>query len=195
MLLLSAGMGSTFFFLSIFVQDALGFSPLRAGLAFLPMATAQFAAARLAPRLVARYQPKTVTLVGSAAMLAAGIWLTQLTHAHGYPATVLGPLILFGTGVGLAFMPLNLLILAGLPPRDTGSASGLLQCLQQLGVALGIAVLTTVYVTSLHSHHAVTHAVAAAFIVSASLIAAAVLVTLLVMGKTRPPAPEAPDEE
>jgi MFS family permease len=108
--------------------------------------------------------------------------------SSGYPAVVLGPLILLGLGIGLAFMPLNLVILAGLPAADTGSASGLLQCMQQLGIALGVAVLTTVYGTSLH-HHPLPHAIAAAFIVSAALLAVAVLVAALAI--KRGPSPRA----
>ena len=62
-----------------------------------------------------------------------GIWLTGLTAASDYPNGLLGPLIPWGAGIGLTFMPLNMVILAGVPPKDTGSASGLLQCLQRVG--------------------------------------------------------------
>jgi EmrB/QacA subfamily drug resistance transporter len=131
MLLLPAAMAGSLFFCSIFAQDVLRFSPLRTGLAFLPMAALQFACARTAPRLVPRLGPKRLIAAGTALLLAAGIWLTGLTAASTYPGGLLGPLIVWGAGIGLTFMPLNMVILAGLPPKDTGSASGLLQCLQQ----------------------------------------------------------------
>jgi EmrB/QacA subfamily drug resistance transporter len=181
MLLLSASMAGTLFFASIFAQDVLRFSPLRTGLAFLPMAVLQFACARTAPRLVPRLGPKRLTAAGTALLLGSGIWLTGITAASSYAGSLLGPLILWGAGIGLTFMPLNMVILAGLPPKDTGSASGLLQCLQQVGVALGVAVLTTVYGTSMRHSADKAHAIASAFIVAPALSGAALLVALLVL--------------
>jgi EmrB/QacA subfamily drug resistance transporter len=201
MLILSGGLGSTFFFSSIFLQDVAGFGPLRTGVAFLPMALTQFTCARLAPRLVPRFGPKAITTAGVLPILASGIWLTQLTAHSPYLTHVLGPLILLGAGVGLAFMPLNMVILAAVPPRDTGSASGLLQCMQQIGIALGIAVLTTVYGTTLRDHahahpgdtapaarhEAIADGVANAFVVTAILFACALLVATLVIKARKPP--------
>jgi MFS family permease len=179
-------MAGTLFFASIFAQDVLGFSPLRTGLAFLPMAAIQFACARLAPRLVPRLGPKRLTTAGTALLLASGIWLTGLTSATSYPGGLLGPLILCGAGIGLTFMPLNMVILAGLPPKDTGSASGLLQCLQQVGAALGVAVLTTVYGTSVRHTHSTAHAIATALIVAAAFSGAALLIAIFVLRHKNP---------
>ncbi|WP_196154035.1 DHA2 family efflux MFS transporter permease subunit [Nocardia bovistercoris] len=177
MLLLAAAMGSIMFFLSLYVQVVLGYGPLRAGLAFLPMALAQFVCARSAPRLVPRLGAAPLTITGCLVTLAAGGWLTRLGHVQGYPGAVLGPLILLGVGVGFAFMPLNMVILAGLPASDTGSASGVLQCAQQLGLALGIAVATTVYGGAL-DHHGRDHAIATAMIAVTAMLAAATLVAV-----------------
>lgn len=208
MLLMSAAMGSFFFFfffLSIFLQKVLDLSPLRTGLAFLPMALVQFGGARTAPKLVARFGPKAITAVGTASALVSAVWLTQLDGASSYPGGVVGPLILLGLGIGLAFMPLNMVILAGLPLRDTGSASDLLQCLQQIGLALGIAVLTTVYGTSLRNsadhpdagldpqvqvqvHHELAHGIATSFIVLVAFIAVAFVVAVFVFKNRRPAA-------
>ncbi|WP_328591781.1 MFS transporter [Candidatus Frankia alpina] len=216
MLLMSAAMGS-FFFLSIFLQKVLDLSPLRTGLAFLPMPLVQFGGARTAPKLVARFGPKAITAVGTASALVSAVWLTQLDGASSYPGGVVGPLILLGLGIGLAFMPLNMVILAGLPLRDTGSASGLLQCLQQIGLAVGIAVLTTVYGTSLRNsadhpdagldpqaqvqarvqvqvqvqvqvHHELAHGIATSFIVLVAFIAVAFVVAVFVFKNRRPAA-------
>ncbi|KJE20587.1 Major Facilitator Superfamily transporter [Frankia torreyi] len=201
MLLMSAAMGSFFFFLSIFLQKVLDLSPLRTGLAFLPMALVQFGGARTAPKLVARFGPKTITAVGTASALVSAVWLTRLDGASSYPGGVVGPLILLGLGIGLAFMPLNMVILAGLPPRDTGSASGLLQCLQQIGLAVGIAVLTTVYGTSLRNsadhpdttltpqaqmHHDLAHGIATSFFVLVAFIAVAFVVAVFVFKNRKP---------
>jgi len=189
MLLLPAAMGGTLVFCSIFIQDVLRFSPLRAGLAFLPMAAAQFAGARTAPRLVPRLGPQRITVTGTALLLASGIWLTGLSAGSGYLSALLGPLLLWGAGIGLAFMPLNMVILAGLPPRDTGSASGLLQCLQQAGIALGVAVLTTVFGTSVR-HTGTADAVAAALILAPAFTGAALLVAAFML-RRGPAAPAA----
>ena len=186
MLLLPAAMGGTLFFCSIFTQDVLRFTPLRTGLAFLPMAALQFACARTAPRLVPRLGPQRITVAGTALLLASGIWLTGLSATSGYLSGLLGPLILWGAGIGLTFMPLNMVILAGLPPRDSGSASGLLQCLQQSGVALGVAVLTTVFGTSVRQAASTAHAVATALILAPAFTGAALLVAIFVLRRKRP---------
>jgi EmrB/QacA subfamily drug resistance transporter len=188
MLLLPAALAGTMFFCSIFAQDVLRFSPLRTGLAFLPLAVFQFACARAAPRLVPRLGPRRLAAAGAMLMLAGGIWLTQLSAASTYPAALLGPLILWGAGVGLVFMPLNMVILAGLPPQDTGSASGLLQCLQQVGAALGVATLTTVFATSLRHSGSTAHAVASAVIVAVALTGAGLVVTVSFLRRRAGPA-------
>jgi hypothetical protein len=94
---------------------------------------------------------------------------------------LLGPLLLWGAGIGLTFMPLNMVILAGLQPKDTGSASGLLQCLQQVGAAIGVAVLTTVFGTSMRHSANTAHAIATALIVAAAFSGAALLVTVFIL--------------
>jgi EmrB/QacA subfamily drug resistance transporter len=205
MLLMSCTMGASFFFLSILLQDVLGFSPLRAGLAFLPMAVVQYTCARMAPKLVGRIGPQIVTATGSAVGLGMAVWVTMFSGSSTYASGAVGPFILIGIGIGLAFMPLNMLILAGLPPRDTGSASGLLQCLQQIGVSLGVAVLTTVYTTSLRNslthpaaglapsvqlHDAMAHGVATAFYIVVVFLGVAFLSALLLL-RPRKPAPAA----
>ncbi|MEX5632713.1 MFS transporter [Parafrankia sp. FMc2] len=204
MLFMSGAMGGLFFFLSLFIQRVLDLSPLQTGLAFVPMAAVQFGGARTAPKLVARFGPKAVTIAGTLAAMVSAIWLTRLDGTSTYPGGLVGPLILLGLGVGLAFMPLNMVILAGLPPRDTGSASGLLQCLQQVGLAVGIAVLTTVYSTSLRDsahhpnpalspqeqlHHNLGEGIADSFVVLVAFLAVALTVAALVFTRRPRPAP------
>ncbi|SNQ48333.1 Drug resistance transporter, EmrB/QacA subfamily [Frankia canadensis] len=206
MLLLGAAMGGVMLYMSVFVQQVLGFSVLRAGLAFLPMAALQFVCARTAPTMMTKLGGKRLTTIGTVMLAGAAVWLVLLDDRSSYPASVLGPLLLFGVGIGLTFMPLNSVILAGLPPQATGSASGLLQCLQQVGSTMGVAVLTTVYGTSLRDsaahpvpglspaaqlRHAWAEGIASAMYVPAALAAAAVVLAVVVI---RDPARSAPQQ-
>jgi EmrB/QacA subfamily drug resistance transporter len=151
MLLLAAAMFGMFFFLVQFLQNFSGFSPLRAGLAFLPMTLPLFTVARLAPRLVARFGVRRLMLTGLPLIVAGMGWLTRLSDTSGYVSGALGPMILFGAGAGLVFLPLTATILSGVRREDSGAASGTLQTMQQVGGALGMAVLVSVFGTA--SHH------------------------------------------
>jgi EmrB/QacA subfamily drug resistance transporter len=144
-LLLIAGTFGMFFFLTQFLQDVLGYSPLRAGLAFLPLTVALFAASQFSARVVTeRFGVKRVIVGGLLLSTMGLLWLTQLSETSGY-ISVLGPLLLFGTGNGLAFVPLTSVSLAGVAPADAGAASGLVNVMQQLGGALGLAVLVSIF--------------------------------------------------
>ena len=116
-------------------------------------------------------------------MVVGLAWLTQLTPSSGYVTGLLGPMILMGLGGGLAFVPLMPVIMATVPPQDAGAAGGALQTMQQTGSSLGLAVLVTVFGTSLRhagssSPQAVVHAMTNAFTVSAAIAAVMVLVAL-----------------
>jgi EmrB/QacA subfamily drug resistance transporter len=146
-------MMSCFFFLTQFLQDVRGFSPLTTGLAFLPMAVLLFSITRLIPRLLPRFGPKPLAVAGTLLMAGGLGWLTQLTAASPYASGVLGPLLLLGLGGGLAFSPLNVVIMGTVPAQDAGAAGGVLQTMQNLGATLGLAVLVTVF--GVGSRHAV----------------------------------------
>ncbi len=178
-----AAMISMFFFLTQFMQDVRGFSALQTGFAFLPMAVAMFSMTRVVPRLLGTFGPKPLAVAGSLTMVAGLAWLTQLTPSSGYASGLLGPMLLMGLGGGLAFVPLAPVIMATVPPQDAGAAGGALQTMQQTGSSLGLAVLVTVFGTSLrHSGSgapaAVVHAMTNAFTVSACFAAVSVLVAL-----------------
>ncbi|MEV6110743.1 MFS transporter [Streptomyces sp. NPDC051940] len=177
MLLVPAGMFGVFYFTTLYLQLGLHFSPLRAGAAFLPMTLPLFAAARLAPRLQGRYGPKRVALAGLALNLAGVVWLSRLSEGAGYTSALLGPLVLMGVGMGLTVMQLNTLILAGVLPGEAGSASGLLQTMQQVGGGLGVAVLVTV-----SAGRAFTDSVAAAYAGAAVFAGLALVVMCAVRG-------------
>ncbi|MCW2938984.1 MAG: transrane efflux protein [Actinomycetia bacterium] len=145
MLLLCAAMFGMFFFLTQFLQEVLGFGPLKAGLAFLPMVLMQFTCVRTLPRFLPRLGAKTISGAGAVSVTLGLLWLAQISASSGYLSGVLGPLVLMGMGGGLSIMPLNMTILSRVPPAESGAASGLAQTMVWGGGALGSAVLVTVY--------------------------------------------------
>ncbi|MFB8282173.1 MFS transporter [Nocardia colli] len=142
-----AGM-SMFFFLTQYLQEVRGLSALATGFAFLPTAVLMFTMIRLIPRLLPRFGPKPVTLVGTALMGSGLALLTQLRTDSGYFPLLFVAMVLMGFGIGLAFSPLNVIIMSSVPPSDAGAAGGALQTLQQTGSALGLAILVTVFGTA-----------------------------------------------
>jgi EmrB/QacA subfamily drug resistance transporter len=144
-LFLIAGMFGMFFFLTQFLQDVLGYGPLQSGLGFLPFSVVLFGASQLSARvLVERFGGKVV-MVGGLTLSTLGVGLlTQLTTTSGY-LSLLIPLLLFGAGNGLAFVPLTSASITGVAPQDAGAASGMVNVMQQLGGALGLAVLVSVF--------------------------------------------------
>jgi EmrB/QacA subfamily drug resistance transporter len=140
----AAIIASPIFFLTLYLQQILGFSAVRAGLATLPLGLAVIAASQLTPRLLNTVGPRRL-LAGGLALAATSLALLGRISAEGsYPTQVLGPIVLLGVGMGLSFAPLTASAMAGVPPAHQGLASGLLQTAQQLGVALGLAALTSV---------------------------------------------------
>ncbi|MEJ7651345.1 MAG: MFS transporter [Nakamurella sp.] len=144
-LLLVAGMMGMFFFLTQFLQNVLGYSPVVTGLAFLPLTIALFTMSQLTARML-------IQRIGAKALIAGGLtvstgglfWLSDLSATSGY-TSLLFPILLFGIGNGLAFVPLTQLALSGVEPQDAGAASGLVNVTQQIGGALGLAILVTVF--------------------------------------------------
>ncbi len=148
MLCLSAAIFGMFFFLTLFVQDVLGFSPLMAGFAFLPVSAVIAVGAGLASRFLPTYGPKPFMVVG--AVLAAGglAWLTLTDVDSTYLGSVLGPMLVFSLGMGMEFVSLTLMALSDVPVQETGAASGLLNVMQQVGGSLGLSILVTMFGTA-----------------------------------------------
>jgi EmrB/QacA subfamily drug resistance transporter len=183
-LLLVAGMFGMFFFLTQFVQEILGFSPLRAGISFLPMTAALFGVSRLAPRLVSRFRPWTLMVTGMLPVVAGMTWLSRIAPGTGYLAGVLGPMVLIGAGMGVVFVPLTMASLSGVRPEDSGAASSMVNVMQQVGGSLGLAVLVTAASGAMGpaaSHAAVVHGMSRAFTLAAVFDVLALLVVLTVM--------------
>ncbi|MBT2477241.1 MFS transporter [Streptomyces sp. ISL-94] len=148
MLFLACAIFGMFFFLTLFVQNVLGFSPLRAGLAFLPVSVMVALAAATASQLLPKYGPKPFMVAGALCCAAGLAWLT-LTDIHStYLGSIFGPILLFGTGMGLQFVSLTLMALSNVPDRESGAASGLLNSMQQVGGSLGLSILVTVFGTA-----------------------------------------------
>lgn len=137
-------MMSAFFFMTQFLQEVRDYRALTTGFAFLPMAVGIFTLSRIVPRLLPRTGPKPLALTGTLMMAAGMWWMSQLTATSSYVPGILGPMILMGVGGGLAFSPLNVLIMATVPPADAGAAGGALQTMQQIGSTLGLALLVTI---------------------------------------------------
>jgi MFS family permease len=186
-----------FFFLTQFLQEIRHLTPLATGFAFLPMAVALFGMTRLIPRLLPRFGPKPVAVTGTALMTGGLLWLTQLTPNTVYLPGLLGPLLLLGVGGGLAFSPLNIVIMATVRPQDAGAAGGVLQTMQNLGATLGLAVLVTVFGTSSRQasahgaaqHAALVNGMTDAFRVAIVFAAASILVALTFRRQTAQPTP------
>ena len=137
-------MMSAFFFMTQFLQEVSRYRAIATGFAFLPMAVGIFGMSRLIPRLLPRTGPKPLALIGSLLMAVGLWWMSLLSADSGYVPAILGPMILMGIGGGMAFAPLNVLIMATVPPADAGAAGGALQTMQQIGSTLGLAILVTI---------------------------------------------------
>jgi EmrB/QacA subfamily drug resistance transporter len=196
-LLLVAGMFGMFYFLTQFVQDVLRFSPLVAGISFLPMTGALFGVSRLSPRLLSRFGPRTLMIAGLMPAVAGMAWLSRIAPGTGYAAGVLGPMLLLGAGMGVAFVPLTMASLAGVRPEHSGAASSMVNVTQQVGGSLGLAILVTAYSTSVRNavrhtaahagslaqahQQAIVHGTSSAFTLSAVFYVLALVIVLLVI--------------
>lgn len=143
MFLVSGGMFGMFYFASLYVQQILGYNPLEAGLAFLPVSAGIMLAAGASQQLVTRIGVKPVSIAGLALAAAGMVLLAAGTQVGGtYPQLLTG-LLPMSVGMGMVFVPMTLIATAGVAPREAGLASGLFNTSQQVGGALGLAILAT----------------------------------------------------
>src|SRR5262245_3885962 len=143
MLFVASGIFAMFFFNTLYIQRVLGFSPIQAGLAFLPFTAGIIIGAGLAQRLVPRLGAREVPLIGMAMAVAGLLLYLRLQPDGTYLTDLLPGMILVSIGMGLTFVPVTLIATSGIPPDDAGLASGLFNTSQQIGGALGLAVLST----------------------------------------------------
>ena len=138
----------TVFLTSIFFQAVLGFSPLLAAVAFLPLALAITAGTHLASKLLARTSPRTIAVAGlTLAATGAGLLSTAPGSAH-YAPDLLPALLVLGLGVGMVFVAVSETAMKGTPPQHAGMASGFLMAGHEVGAALGVAVQSAVATTA-----------------------------------------------
>jgi predicted MFS family arabinose efflux permease len=153
MMLLPAAMFAMFFYLSLYIQNVMGYSPLKAGVAFLPFSIGIVVAAGMASSLLNKVDPRYLAGVGT--LLAAGglYGFSRIPHDVAFPATeivasyltdVLPYVVMMSVGMGLTFVPVTLTAVHGVAAQDSGIGSGVLNTMQQVGGALGLATLSTV---------------------------------------------------
>jgi len=147
-ILVNAGLFAVFLFLAYYLQQNLGMSPLEAGLAFLPCTAGIVIVSIAGAPLVHRFGPRTALLIGTAVATAGLGCLSLLTASSTYPVLVLPAELLIGIGMGLVFVGQPTLIMNRISGDDVGTTSALLNTSQQLGGALGTALLTTVYASA-----------------------------------------------
>jgi EmrB/QacA subfamily drug resistance transporter len=192
MLYLGAMIGF-FFFTTQYLQGVLGFTPLQAGLAFLPMSAVNFAVALLVTRLVRRLGATLVLVAGVVTTLAGMAWLSRIGADSSYLIAVALPMVLIGAGQGLAFAPMTSAGLGGVDPRDAGAASGLVNTFHQLGSALGLGILVTLGATQVPAGASATTAlverVGTALTGASVLLAAALLLTATLVAARMPRTP------
>ncbi|RDI75436.1 drug resistance MFS transporter, drug:H+ antiporter-2 (14 Spanner) (DHA2) family [Gaiella occulta] len=144
MMLVAAGLFAMFYFASLYVQRVLGYSPLEAGVAFLPVTAGIVVGAGLSQQLIPRLGVRAVPL-GGIATAAAGLFLLSRVPVDGsYLANLFPGLMLMSVGMGLTFVPVTLLATTNVAAADAGLASGLFNTSQQVGGALGLAILSTI---------------------------------------------------
>jgi EmrB/QacA subfamily drug resistance transporter len=164
MLCVSTGLFGLFFFLTLFIQTVLGYSAIRSGIAYLPFAVGVVLASALASQLMSRVGPRPLILAGTAAVAGGMFWFSTLSEHAGYAGQLLGPMLVSSCGLGLVFVPLALVALHNVAEQDSGVASSLLNAAQQVGGAIGLALLGTVAWTTVANsvRTQVAHAAAAA---------------------------------
>jgi EmrB/QacA subfamily drug resistance transporter len=195
MFVVAAGLFAMFFFNTLYVQRVLGFSPLEAGLAFVPFTAGVIIGAGLSQRLVPALGAREVPVIGSALGVVGLLLFLRLTPDSSYVTDLLPGIMLAAIGMGLVFVPITLIATSGVPRDDAGLASGLFNTSQQIGGALGLALLSTLATnrtadelasvrgrpTELESSEALVSGFHVAWLSSAILLAAGGLLLLVLL--------------
>jgi EmrB/QacA subfamily drug resistance transporter len=200
-LLVGAGLFSQFFLLSLYMQQILGYSALRTGVAYVASTFAVIVFSGIGQNLVTRVGVKPVLTTGLVLTGAAiGLFYTRLPVAGSYFGDLFVPLVLAGIGLGFTFVPMSIAALMGVTPRDAGLASGLINTSPQIGGAIGLAVASTLATTFANryleanpgtppfSPDATVSGFHVAFAVQGAVILAAALVAALIIPRRESPA-------
>jgi EmrB/QacA subfamily drug resistance transporter len=143
-LMTGASLFSMFFFISLYLQQVLDYSPLTSGFAYLPLALSIIVSAGIASQLVTRIGFKPVMVAGLVLIAAGLTWFAQVSADGTYVANVLPASLLAAVGLGFTFVPVTIAAVSGVAPREAGLASGLINTSQQIGGALGLAILAAI---------------------------------------------------
>jgi EmrB/QacA subfamily drug resistance transporter len=189
-LLIGMALFSMFFFISLYMQDVLHYSPLRTGLYYLPLAVGIIVSAGAASVGVTRFGFKPVLLSGLLFIAAGLFWFSKVRAGGSFASDVLGPSLLAAFGLGLSFVPVTIAAVSGTRPHEAGLASGLVNTAQQVGGALGLAILATIANSRTRSilHHgghdvavALTKGFERAFLVGSGFALVGALLTLVLI--------------
>ena len=192
-LLLGASLFSMFYFISLYMQQVLGYSAIHAGLSYLPLAVTIIVAAGVGGQLVTRFGFKPILAAGMAFVAAGLLYWSQVSVGGGFLTDILGPSLLAAIGLGFGFVTSTIAAVSGVEQREQGLASGLINTSQQIGGALGLAVLSTIATTRTDDvmgtgasslPNALTEGFQAAFL-GGAVIAALGVVATLVLIRTR----------
>jgi EmrB/QacA subfamily drug resistance transporter len=143
-LLVGGSLFSMFFFITLYMQQVLDYSAIDAGLSYLPLAVMIIIASGIASQLVTRIGFKPVLAAGMVFVAAALVWFSRVPVDGAYVSDILGPSLLAATGLGFAFVTTTIAAVSGVRAQESGLASGLINTSQQIGGALGLAVLATI---------------------------------------------------
>jgi EmrB/QacA subfamily drug resistance transporter len=143
-LLIAMALFSMFFFISLYMQQVLGYDALEAGLAYLPLAVGIIVSAGVASNLVTRYGVRPVLITGLLLTAVGLLWFSQISVGGSYVGDILFPSLISAFGLGFAFVPMTIAAVAGVEAHEAGLASGLINTSQQVGGALGLAVLAAI---------------------------------------------------
>jgi EmrB/QacA subfamily drug resistance transporter len=143
-LLVGASLFSMFFFISLYMQQVLGYSAIHAGLSYLPLALVIMASAGIASQLVTRIGYKPVLAIGMLFIVAGLLWFSRVSVGGGFTTDILGPSLFAAAGLGFAFVTTTIAAVSGVEEKEAGLASGLINTSQQIGGAVGLAVLSAI---------------------------------------------------
>jgi EmrB/QacA subfamily drug resistance transporter len=185
-ILVIGAMFSMFFFLTQYLQGVAGYSPLKAGISFLPMTLVMFSMVQVVPRVSRRIGSTTLLIAGLSLDMLGMAWLSRLSESTAFFPGIAIPMVMMGIGMGAALTPLTAAGIAGVAPDDAGAASGLVNVAHQLGGSLGLGILVTVFASAQRhasgtAAHALAHAVSSAVTGSAIFLAIGLTVVLVVM--------------
>jgi MFS family permease len=182
--LTGASLFSMFFFISLYMQQVLGYSAIHAGLSYLPLAVSIMLSAGFASALVTKVGFKPILAAGMVLIAAGLLWFSQISTDGSFFADILGPSLLAAVGLGFAFVSQTIAAVSDIEDREQGLASGLINTSQQVGGALGLAILAAIANSTISDSHdpaVLTDGFSSAFLVGAGFAILGLLATLLLI--------------